>query len=122
MNQWKKETEQFDNYYPIVVKLDRYPAGDLMAILDSRCSEQVVYQDVLQVADRICQDIGKELTATMKLRGDMTSVAVFRVNSLDEGLIYLGPLDDANYSLFLDGGIMMTRGYNAYMRSRGENG
>lgn len=118
MNKWEKESSKFGNYYPVIVKLTWNPGIELMAILQNKCGEQVNYGDVLNVADTICQDIGKKLTQTMRLRGDMNSVALFRVNSFDEGVMYLGPSEDSNYTLFLDGGMIMTEGYDAYMRSR----
>lgn len=119
MNNWERESVRYNNYYPVVVKLNWQVGIELMGILVNKCMEQVNYQDVLQVADWICQDIGKQLTNIMKLRGDLDSVARFRVNRWDEALMYLGPLDDPNYHLFSDHGILMTDGYNAYMRSRG---
>lgn len=121
MNEWEKSSIRYNNYYPIVVKLNWKVGVELMDILVNKCYEQVIYQDVLQISDRICQDIGKYLTNTMKLRGDMDSVANFRVNYLDEAIMYLGPLDDPSYELFSDYGIMMTEGYNAYMHSIGSN-
>ncbi|MBD5503531.1 MAG: hypothetical protein HDR09_07245 [Lachnospiraceae bacterium] len=121
MNEWEKTSVRYNNYYPVVVKLNWQVGMELWGILVNECCEQVSYQDVLQISDRICQDIGKYLTNTMRLRGDMDSVAKFRVNHLDEALMYLGPLDDPNYELFSDDGIMMAEGYNAYLYSIGSN-
>lgn len=119
MNKWAMESVSFNNYYPVVVKLKWNPGVELMGILQKKCREQVDYRDVLAVADRICQDIGKKLTQTMKLRGDMNSVALFRVNSRDEGVIYFGPSNDPNYTFFLDDGMIMKDGYDAYMLQTG---
>ena len=119
MNKWSMETINYNNYYPVLVKLTWRLGIELMGILTNKCREQVNYRDVSKVADMICQDIGKKLTQTMRLRGDMNSVALFRVNHLDEGVMYFGPSDDAKHTLFLDGGMIMTEGYDAYMRSIG---
>lgn len=119
MNQWIAETDRFENYYPVVVKLNWQVGIELTSILELKCREQVDYREVLKVADRICQDIGHQLTDVFRLRGDLVSVAEFRVNRLDEAVMYFGPSEDDNYKLFSDNGIIMTEGYNAYMRSRG---
>lgn len=118
MNDWESEAVRYGNYYPVVVKFNWQVGIELMGILVNECNEQVIYQTVLQVADRICQRIGRELTESMRLRGDMDSVAIIRVNRWDEAVMYLGPLDDRNADLFSDHGIMMTDGYNAYMNRR----
>lgn len=121
MNNWEKETVKYNNYYPVVVKLTWQVGLELMDILKNKCYEEVDYRDVLQVADQICENIATDLTNILKLRGDMDSIVKFRVNMWDEGVIYFGPLRDVNYSLFLDGGLMMTEGYNAYIRNRNNN-
>lgn len=113
MDEWERSSVRYNNYYPVVVKLNWQVGMDLMCILVNKCHEEVIYQDALQIADWICQDIGNHLTHTMRLRGDMDSVAKFRVNHLDEAIMYLGALEDPCYELFSDHGIMMTKGYNA---------
>lgn len=121
MNEWEESSARYKNYYPVVVNFNRKLGLELTNILLHKCCEKVAYLDVLEISDWICQDIGEHLTETMKLRGDTDSVAMFRVNYLDEAVMYLGPLEDPNYELFSDDGIMMTEGHDAYLHSIGKN-
>ncbi|MCI9340058.1 MAG: hypothetical protein HFG94_05265 [Dorea sp.] len=116
MRIWEEEAMKYGSYNPFIVKFNWNIGIDLMTILETKCCESVRYEFVLPVADRICQEIGKELTYLLTIHGLRFCVAHFRVNRLDEALMYLGPNEENFISFFRDEGLLMQEGYNAYMR------
>lgn len=116
MSRWENEAQMYGVYNPFIVKC-RWQIGiELMVILEEKCHESVRYEFVLPVADQICQEIGKELTNLLAIHGLPFCVVHFRVNRLDEGLMYLGPNEEGFVAFFRDEGLLMREGYNAYMQ------
>lgn len=119
MKEWELETNRVDNVYPVNVRLNWQLGIELFAILENKCRETVNYKDVLWVADRVCQDIGKELTQILALHQKPFCVVKFRNNYKDEAVMYLGPDIEEFCQMFSDDGIFVTKGYDCFMRATG---
>lgn len=114
LTEWEKEAKMYNNYYPVTVTFNFNFGRDLWSTLYAKAKEDCDYRDVILVADRICKDLENEFNSLLQLHGNQMCKVKFRVNSRDEAIMYIGPNDPRFYGYFLDDGIFMTQGFDAY--------
>lgn len=114
LKKWESKMDETGECIPGIVKMKWALGQELWSVLEKDCREPANYRDVLWVVDKICQDIGKELTISLKLHEKGFCLAKFRLNDRDEAAMYLGPLEiEEKRQMFSDNGVFMTRGYDA---------